>query len=160
MTKYNFSIQTGKDTAHAVGRALPISTKTSSEVCTMIRGKQVERAIRMLEEVTREKLAVPFIRCFKDIGHRKGNLTSGGFPVKAAAHILSIVKSARSNAESKGLNTKELVVTHSSAQQGGRQQRGGRHGRTAKRTHIEIVVQELKQEKKSPKKESSKGKSQ
>jgi len=160
MAKYNFSIQTGKDAARAVGRALPISTKTSIEVCTMIRGKQVGKAISMLEEVTKEKLAVPFKRCFKDIGHRKGNMTSGGFPIKAATHILTIIESARSNAENMGLNTKELIISHSSAQQGGRQQRGGRHGRTAKRTHIEIVVQEKKQEKNSPKKDSHKGKTQ
>jgi len=144
MVQYKYSLQVGKDCAKAVGRALPISTKTSIEVCSMIRGKQVDTAIDMLEEVKRLKKAVPYKRAFKDIGHRKGNMTSGRFPQKAAGFIQSILQSARSNAENLGLNTEELAISHISAQQGGNVMRGGRRRRRAKRTHIEVILKEDK----------------
>jgi len=144
MVQYKYSIQTGNDCAKAVGRALPISTKTSIEVCFMIRGKQVDRAIDLLEEVKQMKIPVPYKRAFKDIGHRKGNMTSGRFPHKAAGFIQSIIQSARANAEDKGLNTEDLAIFHISAQQGGASMRGGRRRRTAKRTHVEVILREDK----------------
>ncbi|HLC85018.1 MAG TPA: 50S ribosomal protein L22 [Candidatus Nanoarchaeia archaeon] len=161
MAKYNYSIETGADCAKAVGRHLPISTKAAIEICAFIRRKPVDAAIAMLEEVKQMKRAVPYKRAFKDIGHRRGGMGPGRYPLKATAHILLIVKNARSNAENKGLNTKEMLVFHSSAQQGGVVMRGGRHGRTAKRAHVEIILKEQKKESKEKaknpqKKEASK----
>lgn len=149
MGKYKYSTQSTADSASAVGRALPISQKTSIEVCAMIRGKQVDRAVSMLEEVEKLKRAVPYKRAFKDIGHRKGDMTSGRFPQKAAGFIKGIVLSAKANAENKGFNTDELVISHASAQQGGNVMRGARFRRQAKRTHVEIMVKEQKVEKKT-----------
>jgi len=150
---YNYSIKPPENCAKAVGIALPISPKISREVLEMIRKKSVDIAIEMLIEVSQEKRAVPYKRAFKDIGHRKGNMTSGRFPQKTAKHILTIIKSAKANAENIGLNTKELTIIHASAQQGPKTMRGGRRFRTAKRTHIEVVVRE---ERKVPKKKGTK----
>lgn len=155
MGAYKYSRIAGEDSAKAVGRALPISTKTSKEVCRWIKGRDVAKAIVMLEDVTKMKRAVPYFSAVKDIGHRKGDMRTGGFPQKAATHILDLVKSARHNAEHKGLNSKDLIIWHTSAQQGPHTMRGGRRYRTAKRTHVEII---LKEEKKQAKKKEGKSK--
>ena len=56
-----------------------------------------------------------------------------------------ILKSAEANAQYKGLNSANLFIKHVSAQKGPTTHHYGRHrGRKAKRTHIEIVLEEKK----------------
>lgn len=43
---------------------------------------------------------------------------AGKYPVKVANHFLSVLESAEANAEYKGLDTENLVITHASAYQG------------------------------------------
>jgi len=157
---YNYSAKAEGNSAKAVGVSLPISTKQSIMICNMLRGKNVQVAKDELEKVAKLQKAVPFTRFNKDMGHRKGNMAGGRFPQKACTHILSIIKSAESNAQFKGLSSTNLIISHISAQQGPKIWRHGRQSRRqAKRTHIEIIVQEMKKaakEKTSEKKEVKK----
>jgi len=151
---YRYSTSIGENCAKAVGMALPISRKQSIMVCNFIRNKNVQLAKKHLAEVIDLKRAVPFTRFNDDMGHKAG-MAAGRYPVKACKNILKIVESAEANAQFKGLSTADLTIRHASAQKGPDTWHYGRHiRRRAKRTHIEIVLEE----KKTAKKESKKAK--
>lgn len=165
MAKTNYSIQTiAENTAKAYGKSLPISLKTSINIANKIRGMSAQKALAYLKRVTELKQAVPFTRFTDGVGHRKGNMASGRFPIKAAKEIGNILASAVTNAANKGL-AEELKIIHITANKAATQFHMGRQRRRAmKQTHIEIVVQEdenavvtkstPKQKKVVPKKES------
>ncbi len=132
-----------ENTAKAVGMSLPISWKHGVEIANMIRGKTVEKAKTMLDNVIAMKLAVPFKRFNNNVGHRKGKIMSGRFPVKAATHILKVLKSAESNARDMGLIEESLYIEHICVHKAGKQMHYGRKARRLmKRTHVEIVLKE------------------
>ena len=153
MAQYRYSKQNIEEehTAKAVGISLPISTKQSIEVCNFIRNKPLERAKTMLNDVILTKIAVPFKR-FKVIGHKRGNMASGRYPIKTSKEILGVLESAEANAQFKGLNTSNLFICHISSQKAGNQWHYGRQKRRKmKRTTIEVVLQEKASDKKQTK---------
>lgn len=138
--------------ARALGRDLPISMKHSVEVCRFIRGKKVVLAKKMLKEVIAKERAVPYLKFTLDLGHKKG-MAAGRYPVRTAEEILKIVESAEKNAQFKGMNGGKLVVAHSMAHKASGPFHGGRHrGRTMKRAHVEIILQEREHKEKMQKK--------
>jgi len=144
-----------KTMAKAHGVSLPVSLKQSAEVCRYIRSRRYRTAINLLEEVTQMKTPVPYKRFNKGgTGHRK-SMGPGRYPIKASTYILNLLKSAYANANQKGLDTSDLLIKSAVAKQGPKVGRYGRkRGRTAKRTHIEIVLmqtQTQKPQKSSPK---------
>jgi len=110
----------GSKTARAMGKILKISPKHSVEICRAIRGMNVEKAKNYLDEVIEMNRAVPFKRHNKKVGHRKGlnGWPSGRYPVKAAKHILQVLKNAEANAEYKGMDTENLKIVHISSHRG------------------------------------------
>ncbi|MBW3001805.1 50S ribosomal protein L22 [Candidatus Woesearchaeota archaeon] len=155
---YKYSTNIGENCAKAVGLALPISRKQSIMICKFIRNKNVQLAKQHLSEVILKKRAVPFTRFNDDMGHKAG-MAAGRYPIKACQNILALLESAEANAQFKGLSTADLVVMHASAQKGPDSWRYGRHiRRQAKRTHIEIVLEERKTAKKEKKQEKAKPK--
>ena len=127
-----------------VGRSLPVSTKFSVEICNFIRKKKVEDAKQILSKVADGKMAIPFKRFNRDLSHKKG-MGPGRFPKKAVEEILQLLESVEANAQFKGINTADLYISHICAHLASRPWRYGRQRRRkAKRTHIEIVVQEKK----------------
>lgn len=141
MVGYRYSRKVDEHCSKAVGRALPISTKTSTEVCRFVRGRTLVRAKTLLTEVVAKRQAVPLVRYFQEVGHKPG-MAVGKYPVNCARHILSILNSAEKNAQSLGLNVDTLFVYHIAAQRAATTHHYGRHGRRAKRTHIEVVLKE------------------
>lgn len=103
--------------AKAVGRDIPVSPKFAREVVGMIRGMKVEEAAQMLEEVIEVKRAVPLKRYNKRVSHKAG-IGPGRYPVKAAKAVLSVLESASSNAEYKGLDVANMSVTTISVSRG------------------------------------------
>jgi len=145
---YNYD-KIGENCAKASGVSLSISSKHSIEVCRLIRNQKLAKAKGLLEQAIALKKPIPFKRFTGDVGHRKGNLTSGRFPVKACGSILGILNSAEKNALTKGLSVNDLVIVLAIANRGQGDLRYGRlRGRKAKRTHIKIIVEEKKEEKK------------
>jgi hypothetical protein len=68
----------------------------------------------------------------------------GRFPIKAAKAILDVVNSAVSNAENKGMKASSLYIVKASACKGPTSWHYGRQSRRhAKRTHVEIVLEEM-----------------
>jgi large subunit ribosomal protein L22 len=115
--KYTFTDYDKKKTAKGMGRSIKISPKNAVEICKQIRGMNLGAAKDYLEDVIQMKEPVPFKRHNKKVGHRKGlkKWPSGRYPVKAASHILDVLKNAEANAEYKGLDTENLKVVHISS---------------------------------------------
>ena len=128
--------------ARARGTSLSISFKQSVEVCRMIRNKKYSAATTLLQKVEEMKDPVPYRKFNKGgVGHRKGLIGPGRFPVKTSKSILEILKSAYSNADQKGLDTSSLKVCSAIAKKGPKTMKYGRiQGRRTKRTHIEITL--------------------
>ncbi len=142
--------------ARASGKSIPVSFKHSIEICNFIRGKNVNYAKNVLNDVIKEKRAIPFKRFSDDVGHKK-KMAAGRYPKKASKEILDIINLVEANAQFKGLNTSNLIITSISPNKASSVTRFGRkRGRKAKRTNIEVFVQEKVTEKKSSVKKESK----
>lgn len=117
--KYAYNEDMGKK-AKAAGRSLKISPKHSIEICSAIRGMEVEQAKEYLENVIEMKKPVPFRRHNKKVGHRRGleGWPTGRYPVKAASQILDVLINAQANAEYQGLDTDNLKIEHISSHRG------------------------------------------
>lgn len=142
--------------AKAKGLNLPISLKQSVEICDWIRHKSVEKSKIILEKCISMKEAIPYRKFTSGAGHKR-NMGPGKYPIKASAEILKLLNQIETNAENKGLNAKNLIITHIQANKGPRQWHSGRQrGTVMKQTHIELEVAEMKEEKKEAKKEAKK----
>ncbi len=149
-TTYRYTSQTKENEAKAVGVSIPVSYKQSYEVAKFIRGKNVQLAKKMLEDVIDMKRPVPMTRFNRDTGHKHG-MAAGRFTINTCTFILKLLKSAESNAQFKGLSTANLIVRHIAAQKGPTSFRYGRHRRRqAKRAHVEIIVAEQKESSEKP----------
>jgi len=128
--------------AIAVGKSLPISFKQSVEICNFIRNKNINDAKETLQNVMEKKIAIPFKIYDFDLGHKK-KIGPGRYPYKSSKEIIRLIENVESNAQFKGLNTSNLVITHISAHKAGKAWHYGRKSRRKmKRTNIEICVEE------------------
>ena len=135
-------------TSKAIGKELPISPKDSREICRMLRGKKVNVAIQMLEEVIDLKRPVPFGRYNSGVAHKPG-VGPGRYPKKSAKAILAVLESATHNAEYKGLDADNMKVKVIAASLGrtipGYMPRA--HGRSTQWNHqsvnIEVILEEV-----------------
>lgn len=128
--------------ATVLAKNIPISTKFSIEIGNFIRNKELKKAKELLKKVTEKKIAVPFKKFNRDLGHKAG-IAAGRYPVKASATILKLLDSLEANAEYKGLDTNNLVIREFIANQGNQMWHYGRkRRRKMKRTHIMIKAEE------------------
>ncbi|MFP4118864.1 MAG: 50S ribosomal protein L22 [Candidatus Woesearchaeota archaeon] len=160
MVTTNYSFKNFDDhTAKAYGKDLDISTKASISICNVIRGMDAKKAVEYLQAVVDKKKAVPFTRFTDGVGHRKGRMAAGRYPVKAARSIGRLVASAMSNAAAQGMD-ENLKITHICAQKASQPLHQGRQiRRSMKRTHVEIVLREdesAAKAKRSPNKQAAK----
>ena len=145
MKGYSFNNYNKEHMARAIGVALPISLKYSVEICRHIKNKKVSLAKRILQEVIDKKRAIPFRRYNSDLSHKK-KIGPGRYPEKASTHFISLIENVEANAQFKGLNTSNLIITHASAHNAGKSWHYGRkRRRKMKRTNIEIFVEEKKE---------------
>ena len=85
-----------KTEAKVNATSLPISTKHAMAILNMIRNKQIDSAISLLDLAEKKKIPVPMRG---EIPHRKGKgMMSGRYPVNALGHIIKVLKSLKSNA--------------------------------------------------------------
>ncbi|MFA7707643.1 MAG: uL22 family ribosomal protein [Candidatus Pacearchaeota archaeon] len=85
---------------------LPISTKHSIAICNMIRNKEIDKALSLLEQAEQMRIAVPMRG---EIPHRRG-MMSGRYPVTALGHFIKAVKSLKSNALVNELELEKYVI--------------------------------------------------
>src|SRR3990172_5853613 len=99
--------------AKAIGRELDISFKHAVNICTWIRGRNLQDAETLLTDVIGLKRAVPLRRFNTMVPHRKGaGFGPGRYPAKAAAAILRVLENAENNAEQTALDVEDLVISH------------------------------------------------
>ncbi len=123
---------------------LPISTKTSIEICNFIRGKNLNKARRLLQDIVDMKSALPIRRFGTDLGHKKG-IGAGTYSTSSVSCFIKLLDSVKANAENKGLNIENLVISVIKANWGEHRWRYGRKGRARmKNTHVYIKVEEAK----------------
>ena len=84
-----------KDKAIVNGKDLHISKKHSMAICDLIRGKKIESMILELELISRLKKP---LKMKGEIPHRKGNIMSGRYPIKASEEFIRLLKSLKANA--------------------------------------------------------------
>ncbi len=137
--------------ARSVGLNLPISRKKAIEVAAFIKGKPIPRVKRELKQIIEKKMPVPYKRFYKSIPHRRGDLTTGRYPVKTISEIKKVVYSAVKNAEEKGFDEKDLIIIHASAQKSSTMWHYGRmRGRKRKVAHFEVAVESKTGKKSTP----------
>ena len=157
MAQYQYAFQKdAANTARAVGRSIPISSKNSVEICSLIRYKPVARARAILEDAIAMNQPLSFKRYVNGLGHKAG-MGPGRYLPTTARTILAVIDSAVKNAEVKNLGT-DLIIIHACAHRASRARHYGRQsGQKEKRTHLEIVLaprptaKSQKQEKKADK---------
>ena len=148
---YQYSVDITENCAKAVGVSLPISTKQSVMICQALRRLPVPKAKKLLEEVIAKKKPIAFTRFNRNTGHKAG-MAAGSFPVTACFEILRLLKSAEANAQFKGLSTGNLKVKSAVAQRGPTTYHAaGRQRVRAKRTHVELVLEEIKEKQEAKK---------
>ncbi|HDR53073.1 MAG TPA: 50S ribosomal protein L22 [archaeon] len=96
-------------TATAKAMNLNISPKFSVEVATNIRGMQVDKALRFLEDVVAQRRPVILRRHNKEVGHHHGR--PGRYPLKVANAFMELINNAQANADYLGLESPLVILS-------------------------------------------------
>lgn len=98
----------------ASGREVNISPKAAREICNLIRGVKLTKAIDLLEDVEKKNTPVPFRRFKLKVGHRSElvGFPTGSYPVRAASAFLSVLRNLQGNCEFKGLDPERVSIVH------------------------------------------------
>lgn len=129
-----------KDSAVVHGWDLPISTKQSMDVCSMIRGMTIEKALSMLNEVLLFKRVVHMNKREMPHQHGKG-VMAGRFPQNTCMEFIRLVKQLQANAIVNGLEIEKCVIS-CKADFASRPYRRG--GTKFKRTNLLLMLKENK----------------
>lgn len=152
MVRYAATPLNSEKSAKTRGSYLRVSYKNTREAAQAIKGLKVSRAITFLENVKSHKECVPFRRFAGSTGRtgqaKQFGATKGRWPEKSAEFLLGLLQNAVANADVKGLDTANLVVSHIQVNQAPKQRRRTyrAHGRInpymSNPSHIEIIVSE------------------
>ena len=141
-----------KDYALVNGNDLPISTKESMDVCSMIRGRSTETAIKMLEEVIAFKRVVKMNK--REVPHQKGKgVMAGRYPINASKEFIRLLKQLNANAIVNGLEIEKCKIFCKANFASRPYKRGGAK---FKRTYVVLKLEKARN-KKMKKDEASKG---
>ncbi len=127
-----------KEEAIAKGVGLPISKKHCMYICDFIKGKNVDTAIKQLEEVLKFKRAIPYAG---EIPHRHGDMMSGRYPINASKVMITVLKGLRGNIISNGLDVEKSKIYFASPTWGSRPAKKG--GMRFKRVHLILKAKEF-----------------
>jgi len=132
-----------KEYVTANGRNLAMSTKEAVDICRMIRGKDIDTSLKLLEEVLQFKRAVKMNR--REVPHRHGKgMMAGRYPIAAVKEFIRLAKQLKSNALHQELEIEKYVL-FCKADKASRPYR--RDGRRFKRTHVLLKLEKLKENK-------------
>jgi len=129
-----------KDYALVKGNDLPISTKESMDICSMIRGRSTEKAIKMLEEVIAFKRVVKMNK--REVPHQKGKgVMAGRYPMNASREFIRMLKQLNANAIVNGLEIEKCKIFCKADFASRPYKRGGAK---FKRTHVLLKLETKK----------------
>ena len=104
-----------------------MSFKNTRETAQAINGSQLHKAIKYLENVREHKQAVPMRRYAGGTGRtgqgKEFGVSRARWPEKSARYLLDLLKNAEANADTKGLDTSNLVLKHIQVNQAPKQRR-------------------------------------
>ena len=130
-----------KTEATSAPTSLPISKKHSMYICSFIKNKSIDRAMKELNEVLLYKRAIPFKG---EIPHRKGKgMMSGRYPINATKIFIQILKGLKGNVLANGMDLERTKIVSCSASWAARPRRAG--GVRFKRTNVTLKAQEIAQ---------------
>lgn len=154
MVKYSAEPASDVKSAKSRGSNLRVHFKHCREVSHAIKGMQLVKAKKFLEDVLEYKQAVPFTKFTGGCGrHAQGKLRKAPgdkvkWPQKATKVVLELLKNAEANAEMKGLDTEIMYVSHAQANRAMKQRRRTyrAHGRIgpymSSPAHVELILAE------------------
>ncbi|RKF82952.1 60S ribosomal protein L17 [Golovinomyces cichoracearum] len=153
--------------ARAHGSYLRVSFKNTRETAQAVNGKcsqhlkylsnfqlgwKLQRAVKFLQNVQEKVEAVPMRRYAGGTGRaaqgKQFGVTRARWPVKSAQFLLGLLKNAEANADTKGLDTGNLIIKHIQVNQAPKQRRRTyrAHGRInpymSNPCHIELILTE------------------
>ncbi|EME85705.1 uncharacterized protein MYCFIDRAFT_210309 [Pseudocercospora fijiensis CIRAD86] len=141
--------------ARARGSYLRVSFKNTRETAQAINGWKLQRALTYLENVQNKAEAVPMRRYAGSTGRtaqgKQFGVSKARWPVKSAEFLTSLLKNAEANADTKGLDTSNLIVKHIQVNQAPKQRRRTyrAHGRInpymSNPCHIELILTEAEE---------------
>ena len=160
MVKYSREPAIPTKAAKAKGNDMRIHFKNTYEVADAIRGMQLEKAQRYLQDVIEHKQCIPFRKYAATAGRTAQahpfNVTQGRWPKKSCEHLLDLLENARANADAKGLDLKKTYITHIQVNRApkGRRRSFKAHGRIkdwcSSNCHVELFVTEKEENVKKP----------
>ncbi|KAJ9638287.1 60S ribosomal protein L17B [Coniosporium apollinis] len=152
MVRYAATHIDSAKSARARGSYLRVSFKNTRETAQAINGWKLERALQYLENVQAHKEAVPMRRYAGSTGRcaqgKQFGVSKARWPVKSAEFLLGLLKNAEANADTKGLDTSNLIIKHIQVNQAPKQRRRTyrAHGRInpymSNPCHIEMILTE------------------
>ena len=127
-------------------KSAPISTRHSVALCNFVKRKDIERAIKELEEVVAKTRALPMKGEF---AHRKGKgIMSGKYPQVSTKYFVKLLKSLQSNANVNDIKNPTIVEAIANLAP----RPLGRFGTyTRKRTHITLMAKNIEKQRKGEK---------
>merc|ERR1712111_130925 len=156
MVRYAATHIDSAKSARARGSYLRVSFKNTRETAQAINGWKLERAVSFLENVKEHREAVPMRRYAGSTGRtaqgKQFGVSKARWPVKSAEFLLSLLKNAEANADTKGLDTSNLIVKHIQVNQAPKQRRRTyrAHGRInpymSNPCHVEMILTESAEE--------------
>mgnify|MGYP001387258403 CR=1 FL=1 len=83
----------------------------------LIKGRKLTDALDLLDDVISLNRPIHFRRHKKEVAHKRSTekFHAGKFPVKVSKHISIILREVESNADFKGLDTKNIRIIHAAA---------------------------------------------
>merc|ERR1712093_636845 len=152
MVRYAPQHITPAKSARSRGSYLRVSFKNTRETAQAINGWKVQRAIKYLENVQEFKECIPMRRYAGSTGRsaqgKNFGVSKARHPVKSASFLLDLLKNAEANADTKGLDTSNLIVKHIQVNQAPKQRRRTyrAHGRInpymSNPCHVELILTE------------------
>ncbi|KAG9247826.1 ribosomal protein L17 [Calycina marina] len=149
---WDFQEASSAKSAKSRGAYLRVSFKNTRETAQAINGWKLQRAVKFLENVQEHKEAVPMRRYAGGTGRaaqgKQFGVSRARWPVKSAEFLLGLLKNAEANADTKGLDTGNLIVKHIQVNQAPKQRRRTyrAHGRInpymSNPCHIELILTE------------------
>src|SRR3989344_6233323 len=125
--------------AVAKGVSVHMSKKQGTYICSFIKNKSIDQAIKELNEVILYKRAIPFKG---EIPHRKGKgMMSGRYPIVASKHFITLLKGLKGNVIVNGLDLDKTRVYIASTSWASRPARRG--GMLAKRSNVILKAKEF-----------------
>ena len=122
MPQFGYAFQNYDKTKHvrASIREKDISHKHAREIAIAIKGRSLEKARELLENVIALREAIPYRRYNNEVAHRsniRDGFFAGRFPKKAAYEFLRILDNLESNAEYKGMDLDRLRIVSAAVSQ-------------------------------------------